>query len=199
MNKPGLWTALLVIFFLGACEKDEAPQCNTSRPEVIGVTLPTTDFFCLYNDQTAVLQTVVDSLVKYDWNTGDTTSAITIDQGGQYSVVIRDTAGDSLDLYRIQIYDCDPTGVVAIPNTFTPNGYGLNDFWKPFGDICGRDLTVRNLDGQLVFQTQQDEAWDGRHRETGLFVPQGTYFYTFDAVFFDQSRETYTGEVLVSN
>jgi len=52
-----------------------------------------------------------------------------------------------------------------VPNAFTPNGDGINDFFMPFGLNADTDyykMTIYNRWGQVVFQTNNiNSAWDG--------------------------------------
>ena len=54
---------------------------------------------------------------------------------------------------------------VFIPNTFTPNGDGINDMWKPVMldySTKGYELSVFDRWGQRIFHTTDtEEAWDG--------------------------------------
>lgn len=67
-----------------------------------------------------------------------------------------------------------------LPNTFTPNGDGQNDVFKPF-PFCfieSVDFKVFNRWGQLVFQTQDPNLnWDGKNLN-GQDLNSGTYYYT---------------------
>jgi gliding motility-associated-like protein len=67
-----------------------------------------------------------------------------------------------------------------IPNTFTPNGDGVNDKWeiKYLDTYPGATIEVFNRYGQSIFRTQNYAAWDGKVR--GVDVPVGTYYYVID-------------------
>ena len=67
-----------------------------------------------------------------------------------------------------------PEFVFEIPNTFTPNGDGRNDLFKPVfkGKIFSEfSLTIYNRWGQEVFSTTQpDEAWKGENAPSDVYV-----------------------------
>lgn len=68
----------------------------------------------------------------------------------------------------------------TLPNTFTPNGDGQNDVFKPypFCFIESVDFKVFNRWGQLVFQaTDPNLNWDGNNLN-GQELNAGTYYYT---------------------
>ena len=71
---------------------------------------------------------------------------------------------------------CDAENV-DLPNAFSPNEDGTNDFYT-LGDIelCKLSLRVYNRWGNLVFEAPEwDNHWDGR-AANGQYLPQGTYF-----------------------
>jgi gliding motility-associated-like protein len=69
------------------------------------------------------------------------------------------------------------TDNIFIPNSFTPNGDGLNDILKVYGnDIRELRLTIFNQWGQKVFETSTPgTGWDGRFN--GKDAPTGVYMY----------------------
>jgi gliding motility-associated-like protein len=86
-----------------------------------------------------------------------------------YQVTATDLCGRSVSASVFVDVDCD----IIIPNVFSPNGDGVNDFWVIEG-ITNRNNTVRvyNRWGQVVF-----EANNYRNNWRGTDLPDGTYFY----------------------
>ena len=67
------------------------------------------------------------------------------------------------------------------PNTFTPNGDGINDTWeiKYLDQYQGCLIEVYAPNGQLVFSNVgYTKAWDGTFK--GNKLPTGTYYYIID-------------------
>ena len=70
---------------------------------------------------------------------------------------------------------------VIIPNTFTPNGDGINDTWDipSLSAYPGNNVKIFNRYGTIVFQSNgYSQAWDGKIN--GALVPIGTYYYIID-------------------
>lgn len=66
---------------------------------------------------------------------------------------------------------------VKIPNAFSPNDDGINDYFT-LGDIdlCALHLKVFNRWGNLVYEEENwNNRWSGKS-QNGLPLPQGTYF-----------------------
>lgn len=74
-----------------------------------------------------------------------------------------------------------PNMSIFIPNSFTPNGDGLNDTFGIYGEaIREYQMQVFNRWGQKVFETNTVETrWDGTFE--GVHVPEGTYVYQVSA------------------
>jgi gliding motility-associated-like protein len=70
---------------------------------------------------------------------------------------------------------------VDIPNTFTPNGDGINDTWKIqfLAQYKKCRMEVYNTAGQIIYQSEgYAVAWDGTRN--GVPMPAGTYYYVID-------------------
>jgi gliding motility-associated-like protein len=79
----------------------------------------------------------------------------------------------------VKYIDVKEDFLVYIPNTFTPNGDGLNDVFMPIGEGISSEyyhFMIFNRWGALVYQTQKpDEGWDGS--VSGLEAATGIYTY----------------------
>lgn len=66
---------------------------------------------------------------------------------------------------------------IYIPNSFTPNGDGMNDLFGAYGEaIKDFRMQIFNRWGQMVFEANSVEnRWDGTFN--GEKVPQGSYVY----------------------
>jgi gliding motility-associated-like protein len=67
---------------------------------------------------------------------------------------------------------------IYVPNAFTPNGDGLNDFFHPKGfGIVQYELNIFDRWGEKVFSTKEfAEGWDGKYQgRGGDVVEEGTY------------------------
>jgi gliding motility-associated-like protein len=107
----------------------------------------------------------------WNWDMGDENTMTgrvvrySYEATGDYIVFmeVRDT-NDCVDTISKLIHVYDQLHVY-IPNTFTPDGNGLNETWKPILLEYikeGYRLTVYDRWGQRVFSTNNpDEAWDG--------------------------------------
>ncbi len=70
-----------------------------------------------------------------------------------------------------------------LPNVFTPNGDGDNDYWKPTSHsfVEKVDMKVYSRWGILVFQTDDpDINWDGKQNNSDNIVSPGVYYYIAD-------------------
>lgn len=74
-----------------------------------------------------------------------------------------------------------PTMYIYIPNSFTPNGDGMNDTFGISGEaIQNFSMQVFNRWGDLVFETKNaNSVWDGTFN--GNKVAQGVYVYKVTA------------------
>lgn len=68
-----------------------------------------------------------------------------------------------------------------IPNSFSPNGDGINDIWRPVSktlDISDYELTIVDRWGKVLFHTRDfTQGWNGSNQNDGFFVDAGVYTY----------------------
>jgi gliding motility-associated-like protein len=110
--------------------------------------------------------------------------------GGIYRDTLQSANGcDSVVKTTLQFKECPL--LIWFPNAFTPNGDGLNDFYKPVGkEITRYKLQIYNRWGAMIFESNDISiGWDG-------FVKGGKAepdVYTFDAFFetWQSPGETY--------
>jgi gliding motility-associated-like protein len=70
-----------------------------------------------------------------------------------------------------------------LPNVFTPNGDGLNDYFRPnpYSFVERVDMKIYNRWGNLVFRTEDpDINWDGKQMNSDRLVSPGVYYYVCD-------------------
>nr|WP_294899002.1 PKD domain-containing protein [uncultured Pedobacter sp.] len=81
-----------------------------------------------------------------------------------------------------------------IPNTFTPNGDGVNDTWniKYLDSYPNCTIKVFNRYGKEVFYTQKYIPWDGK--QNGQYLPEGMYYYIITA---KDGELKYSGSLLL--
>ena len=97
---------------------------------------------------------------------------------GCYAVTAIDINGNESEFSNIVCVDNCP--FYELPNTFTPNGDGTNEVFKPFPYrfIDRVEFKVFNRWGGLVFETTDpDLNWDGTNLSREA-LEEGVYFYT---------------------
>jgi gliding motility-associated-like protein len=115
----------------------------------------------------------------YLWQDGSTTPVYKATTAGTYWVTVTDEYGClTTDTVKVKLTYCSP---IKPPNTFTPNGDGINDTWNIKGlqyfNAC--TVSVYNRWGERVFSSVgYGSAWDGRYNSKEL--PVGTYYYIID-------------------
>jgi gliding motility-associated-like protein len=110
---------------------------------------------------------------------------------GCYAVTAVDDATPPNESDFSTIICVDGCPVIELPNVFSPNATGPNDFFRPVRDANGNPrfkdierfrLEIFNRWGTMVYQTENPEefvetGWDGTDMITGQPVAEGVYFY----------------------
>jgi gliding motility-associated-like protein len=135
---------------------------------------------------------LIDSVA---YNPNDTT--LYIDEGlntvvGCYAVTAIDTVGNISVFSETVCVNFDACPTYELPNVFTPNGDGYNDFFVPLDDGSNNpkstvdhiDLTIINRWGKIMFTTTDPAInWDGKYQNNGKPCGDGVYFYTCEVFY----------------
>jgi gliding motility-associated-like protein len=193
-DKPGLYTVTLQAFYR-AC-----PDTSVQRTVLV------IDHPSLYlGDDTAICPGGVPiKLVDYAnesnkrarwlWNTGATTPQISVGAPGYYSVTVNIGGCQASDTVWVK-NDC----YMNIPNVFSPNGDGVNDYFFPrqflTSGLSTFKMEIYNRWGQLIFESTNLEGrgWDGTFN--GVAQPEGVFVFLISATFKDGQIERHQGNV----
>ena len=145
-------------------------------------------------DVPLVIKTTYTNLPNYNWSTGATTPDITVNTSSAYSMYVTYKCG-TIHSNTIIVTACPPDTTLSIwiPNSFTPNGDGLNDAWRPvFINQDISELYIYDRWGQKLFSgnASNNYSWDGTFHNH--MCEQGVYAYVI--IYQSASPAKRTGE-----
>jgi gliding motility-associated-like protein len=132
---------------------------------------------------------------QYRWNTGDTTAMLKVTHDGTYKLLVTNRYDCNAEDDVIIKKDC----YIDIPNSFTPNGDGNNDYFFPrqllSKGVGGFTMKIFNRWGQVVYETSNStgRGWDGRFNDKEQ--PTGVYIYQIGVVLKNGRTEQFSGNV----
>ena len=112
----------------------------------------------------------------YLWSTGENTPSILVEELGIYWVEISGTCVQASDTIEVIEGECPPE--VWVPNAFTPDGNGNNEWFVPviYGSIFSYEFNIFDRWGRIVFSSEEPgKAWDGS--ANGTDVQDGVYVW----------------------
>lgn len=108
-----------------------------------------------------------------------------MDHGGEYTVSLLVTDENGCTNRVTGTVIINDILAIYIPNTFTPNGDGINDVFRVYGaDIRDTDFSLVIFDrwgGEVYRSTNKDDVWMGDRLGSGYFLPDGVYNYRLRA------------------
>lgn len=165
---------------VGGCTDIQPIEVVLSSPE-ISVTQP---FPVRYPTKVDLSTTFADLGFDYRYYS-DAAGTIEIDKDvnvtGTYYIKATSGIPCSVIVPVKVIVNPPPPYTIEAPNTFTPNGDGVNDFFKIKidGFVSLTQLTIFNRYGQQVFTTRSiNDYWTGT--SSGSALPNGTYYWIFE-------------------
>ncbi|MFP4366020.1 MAG: PKD-like domain-containing protein, partial [Bacteroidales bacterium] len=137
---------------------------------------------------------------RFSWSTGQTTEDLYNIGEGTYYVTVEDF--NNCVLVDTIMVDSANELCMRIPNAFTPNDDGHNDYWVIGSRVAGTlgeiypwaVVEVYNRTGELVYKSQEGypEPWDGTSR--GYELPMDSYFYV---IFRNNGQAPISGHVTI--
>ncbi len=128
------------------------------------------------------------------WSTGDTTAYILAKHPGIYTLRLTNAHGCIAEESIAITKDC----FIDIPNVFTPDGDGHNDYFYPKPQLSKGwvtcHITIWDRWGRTIFESRSanGRGWDGKL--SGAELPGGVYLYRIEVGALDRT-EIYTGNV----
>ncbi len=117
-------------------------------------------------------------LYRYKWSNGENTNPLVESLSGFYSVTVTDDNQCSAFIDGLEI--TDDMRCFDLPNSFTPNGDGMNDMWN-------LDLTYYSTAAIKVYSKWGNQVWEASGTtlswdgtSNGKDLPSGTYYYVLD-------------------
>lgn len=113
----------------------------------------------------------------YLWSTGEIDPFIDISEAGIYEVMVSNECGSVADSIEVAFEECN--FYIYIPNSFTPNSDGINDYWFVYADnLVKFELMIYNRFGQMIY-TSKDHTmpWTGDSGNGEHYAQDGVYVY----------------------
>ena len=108
--------------------------------------------------------------------------------------VINDTGCIATDTIRIRVI---PDYSIYVPNAFTPNGDGTNDYFRIYGKLNSLvylEIQIFDRWGEVVFQSNDiNFSWDGRFK--GVMEGPALFIWQLNLTFLDAHTEYKKGSL----
>jgi gliding motility-associated-like protein len=177
----GTYTINYTFTAINGCTYSTSQQVNVQETPVITVD---SAFYVLQGGEVELSAKAPGDGFTYKWSP---------ETGLSNPNILNPTASPSNDTqYTLTVTAADGCSAIAhitvnvllnivVPNTFTPNGDGINDFWEIQHLESYPNCTVQifNRYGEkLYYSVGYPIPWDGKYKGNNL--PSGTYYYIID-------------------
>lgn len=173
--------------------------------------LPKVDFSFELKDNQGIPITsfinLTDKGFKWNWNTGDGNAYTSKDpdhlyyRKGKYNVTLTVENEYGCTKAFTKPVDIKEDYNLLAPNSFTPNGDGINDLFIPEAlkvmDVQFT-MTIISINEGVIFEsTSLSNPWNGNNQRTGTLCGEGTYKWVVSFVNSQGKTEQFTGSVLL--
>ncbi|MES2761001.1 MAG: gliding motility-associated C-terminal domain-containing protein [Bacteroidota bacterium] len=214
LSDSGLYTvSLMVTSLTTGCTKD------TTKINYIEVYPNPIASFYAQPQQASILEPTINFINtsqganSYFWNFGDpgaignTNTSTVTDPSHTYGVVgiygvnlVATSTNFCKDTARIMV-EILPDFALYIPNTFTPDGNGVNDIFQPMGvgiDEENYRMDIYDRWGENIFTSNAfRKGWDGTVKGGSKIAEQGVYTYKLMVKDTQGNKHPYVGHVTV--
>ena len=147
-----------------------------SQPDSLVILVDIQEATCSSSNDGSIEITVSGGSLPYQylWSNSENTSSIYDLYNGVYDLELTDANGCVIN----QSFDVDENeDCLKIPNVFTPNGDGDNDFWIIQNIDAYSSISIQLIDesGIPIYTSTSAQAWDGTIN--GNTIDSGIYFY----------------------
>jgi len=190
---------------------DASCVSSLSKPDYITVLPKPLADFTLHPEKTNLLEPLISfydqsqQAISWLWHFGDNAS----DSSQNPVHAYQDTGSFLVELIVQNIYNCydtangivyiEPDWALYIPNGFTPNNDGLNDYFFTQGyGITAFEIFIFSRWGQMVFYADDMQTtWDGRvmGKKSNEIAMQGVYAYKINFTTVTHRKYTRYGHV----
>ncbi len=156
--------------------------------------------------QTSFINTT-DKALNWSWNFGDGSISKEKDpyhsfrNKGMYAVSLTATNSEGCaKTYSKKIIVNDDYNLLA-PNSFTPNGDGLNDYFMPVAleilDVSFSMSIISSTEGLIYESKNVNDKWDGSNQQNGSQCVEGSYMWIVKLINANGETEQYKGAILL--
>lgn len=100
------------------------------------------------------------SEATYTWSDGFDGPIRLLEKSGKYGLRVSNKCGTFIDSVTLDFlpFACD----IFVPNAFSPNGDGINDVFRPTGNVIVKSMKIYNRWGERVYESSADDfSWNG--------------------------------------
>ncbi len=191
-DAPGVYNVSLRGDYLVCPDEVKTVTINVNEYPLINLGEDKT--FCPGVDSAVTLRNLENPNEILTWSTGVSAASIAVSQTGRYWAAVDNNGCAGTDSIWVK-RDC----YLNIPNSFSPNGDGLNDYFIPrqmlSSGIIEFDMKIMNRWGELIFNTTEinGRGWDGEFG--GQDQPNGVYVYLITVRWRNGFQNTFNGNV----
>ncbi len=137
-------------------------------------------------DDTVKLNSGIEGAI-YTWSTGSTDEEIMVTEFGEYELTVETECGTFTDRIEVEPIFCGCP--IYFPNSISPNGDGVNDYFQllPECEFEVYDLIIYDRWGKEVFASiDPNEIWEGPEEadpHQTMYVYYLTYTFQYSPVF----------------